>query len=374
MDSTELKRWFDDFLSRYDVESHQAVWQRHRATFLELWQNQILGQGPDPTSQADYDPIIRLLDINARGFRKDTDEAVARVGLRQGTWYRIFNNLREKENIRRTLNDIFRSHEDAALIALIDRLFTENERNKNGLTGRNANALNALLFLNNPDLFISSVSLSHRFQVIKAFDFGDLESYKTYGEKVIRSSRDIIAGFREKFSVEAAPRTISEFLYFPPIASYWKKEVEPQESQVEVAAPDASQAEFAIEKHLEDFLVANWEATELGRRFDLIEENGEIVSQQYRTDIGLIDLLVKDKRDGTYTVIELKKGQTSDDTVGQLARYMGWLKKHKASGAAVRGIVIAGNEDKRLKYALLAVPETELLLYRVNFVLQKPAD
>ena len=35
------------------------------------------------------------------------------------------------------------------------------------------------------------------------------------------------------------------------------------------------------------------------------------------------------KNNKNYVVIELKKNQTSDDTVGQLARYMGWIKEHK---------------------------------------------
>ena len=34
-------------------------------------------------------------------------------------------------------------------------------------------------------------------------------------------------------------------------------------------------SEFALEKHLEDFLVKNWKGTELGKRFDIYEEDGE---------------------------------------------------------------------------------------------------
>jgi len=45
---------------------------------------------------------------------------------------------------------------------------------------------------------------------------------------------------------------------------------------------------FALEKHLEDFLVQNWKSTDLGKRFDIYEEDGEIVGQQYPCDTGLI--------------------------------------------------------------------------------------
>ena len=32
---------------------------------------------------------------------------------------------------------------------------------------------------------------------------------------------------------------------------------------------------FALEKHLEDFLVRNWAQTELGRDYDVFEDDGE---------------------------------------------------------------------------------------------------
>ena len=91
------------------------------------------------------------------------------------------------------------------------------------------------------------------------------------------------------------------------------------------AVSDYAQGLFYMEKQLEDFLILNWENTELGKKYELIVEEGELISQQFRTDIGPIDILARDKRTGTYVVIELKKNQTSDDTVGQLARYMGWI-------------------------------------------------
>ena len=95
-----------------------------------------------------------------------------------------------------------------------------------------------------------------------------------------------------------------------------------------------------MEKQLEDFIIFNWDKTALGKRFDLIVEEGESVSQQYRTDIGRIDILARDKNSMSYVVIELKRDQSSDDTVGQLARYMGWIKENKKDDN-VKGIIIA---------------------------------
>ena len=50
-----------------------------------------------------------------------------------------------------------------------------------------------------------------------------------------------------------------------------------------------------MEKHLEEFLVQNWVQTELGRDFDIYEEDGEQVGQQYPSDTGPMDVLAISK-------------------------------------------------------------------------------
>jgi hypothetical protein len=151
------------------------------------------------------------------------------------------------------------------------------------------------------------------------------------------------------------------------ISNYYKKLV-----SIEIKDEDSvfNKGIFYMEKQLEDFIIHNWKNTELGKRFDLIIEDGVLVSQQYRTDIGIIDILAKDKETGCFVVIELKKNQTSDDTVGQITRYMGWVMKNK-SDKNVKGIIIAGEFDKKLEYALKAVSNIEVFLYKVNFRLNE---
>jgi hypothetical protein len=126
---------------------------------------------------------------------------------------------------------------------------------------------------------------------------------------------------------------------------------------------------FYMEKQLEDFIIHNWANTELGNSFDLIVEDGELMSQQFRTDIGPIDILAKDKKTGSHVVIELKRSQTSDDTIGQLARYMGWVTLNKKD-KDVKGIIIAGAYDEKLAYALKMIPNIEVFLYDVSFNLK----
>ena len=86
---------------------------------------------------------------------------------------------------------------------------------------------------------------------------------------------------------------------------------------------------FCTEKHLEDHIINNWDRTNFGKKYDLIVKEGKMISQQYRTDLGPIDILVKDKNEKNHVVIELKNGKGSDQTIGQLARYMGWIQEKK---------------------------------------------
>lgn len=133
---------------------------------------------------------------------------------------------------------------------------------------------------------------------------------------------------------------------------------------------DLSKGLFYMESQLEDFIIQNWDETEFGKKFDLIYEDGELKSQQYRTDIGRIDILAKDKADGAYVVIELKRNQTSDDTVGQVTRYMGWLEE-ELGASDVKGIIVAGKYDEKLYYAQKMLKNIEVFLYEVNFKLNE---
>ena len=123
---------------------------------------------------------------------------------------------------------------------------------------------------------------------------------------------------------------------------------------------------------MEEFLIGNWESTEIGKKYSLIySDDNELLSQQFKTDIGKIDILTRDKETDTYVVIELKRNQTSDDTIGQISRYMGWVKEKLANNNLVKGIIIGYENDEKLRYALKSVPNVELFLYRINFSLLK---
>lgn len=131
-------------------------------------------------------------------------------------------------------------------------------------------------------------------------------------------------------------------------------------------------AEFVMEKHLEDFLVQNWAQTELGKGYVVYEVDGERVGQQYQTDTGPIDILAISKDKKTLLVVELKKGRGSDVVVGQLLRYMGYVKEELAEeGQGVKGVIIALENDPKMRRALSIVPGIDFYHYEIRFKLVK---
>lgn len=129
---------------------------------------------------------------------------------------------------------------------------------------------------------------------------------------------------------------------------------------------------FALEKHLEDFLVANWAATELGKTHRIYEVDGEKVGQQYATDTGPIDILAISNDGSELLVVELKRGRASDSVVGQIQRYMGYVAQDLAEpGQTVRGVIIALEDDLKIRRALAVAPNIEFYRYEVNFKLHK---
>ena len=129
-------------------------------------------------------------------------------------------------------------------------------------------------------------------------------------------------------------------------------------------------AVFAMEKHLEDFLVSNWAQTELGRRYNIYSIDGEQVGQQFPSDTGPIDILAISKDGKELLVVELKKGRASDVVVGQIQRYMGYVLDELAEeNQTVKGVIIALDDDLRIRRALRVAQGIEFFRYQVSFTL-----
>jgi hypothetical protein len=110
-----------------------------------------------------------------------------------------------------------------------------------------------------------------------------------------------------------------------------------------------------LEGNLEEFVVQQLDAIEPGLR---------LVERQKSTSAGRLDLLCEDTS-GNYVVVELKRTQGTDQVVGQISRYMGWLMETYPE-KKIRGIIIVGKKDQALTYAAMAVPNVEIKKFKIQ--------
>lgn len=143
--------------------------------------------------------------------------------------------------------------------------------------------------------------------------------------------------------------------------------ITPPETEPDVEDP----SEFVLEKYLEDFIVSNFDTIFKGR-LRVFEDSEGNDGQQYATEIGPIDILAIEAKTRAFVIIELKKGRPSDRVVGQILRYMGWVKRNLCqNGQAVRGLVICRDHDPKLTYALEMTNNIDVRYYSVSFRLNE---
>lgn len=164
-------------------------------------------------------------------------------------------------------------------------------------------------------------------------------------------------------------------------------QVEETDSEVRLASPhtsmplvsevlgDGEDAEpastyFALEYQLRDFLAQNLEAIPVeGRRLRLYVDPTGRDGVEFPTAVGPIDILAIDDS-GSFFVFELKRAQSHDAAIGQLTRYMGWVKQTVGRNHPVHGVVVAKSITDKLRYAASVIPHVSLFEYQVEFHLR----
>lgn len=121
---------------------------------------------------------------------------------------------------------------------------------------------------------------------------------------------------------------------------------------------------FALEEHLQDFLIRN--LSTIKKHKLTLYDDGERKGKEYPTDVGPIDILTIDANKDFY-VFETKLSRGMDKALGQLLRYMGWVKINLAKGKNVYGIIVANKMDEKIKYAVEVTPNVSLCEYEMKF-------
>jgi predicted RNA-binding protein len=131
-----------------------------------------------------------------------------------------------------------------------------------------------------------------------------------------------------------------------------------------------SESEFALEAHLEEFIAQNWQRIDFGSKLTLFSVEDQS-GRQFPAGPWSIDFLCTDQDTGELVVIELKRGKSSDATVGQILRYISWVEENLAEQSqGTRGIIIAREIDDALKYSIRGLSQVSVLTYRVDFELR----
>lgn len=87
---------------------------------------------------------------------------------------------------------------------------------------------------------------------------------------------------------------------------------------------------------------------------------------EFPTAVGPIDVLAIDDS-GAFVVFELKRAPSSDHAIGQLSRYMGWVKQTIGKDRKVRGVIVAKTISDNLRYAVSVIPDVSLFEHENQF-------
>lgn len=143
-------------------------------------------------------------------------------------------------------------------------------------------------------------------------------------------------------------------------------ELSPTVEPPETAA--AASEEFAYEHDLRDYLARNLQIIEPSLKLYMDEG---ITGVEFPVGGRAIDILAVDSVGG-YVVIELKVSKGYDRVVGQLLRYVSWIKKnHAEPGQGVRGIIIAKEISEDLRLACSEVPSVSLYEYALSVAVKR---
>lgn len=138
-----------------------------------------------------------------------------------------------------------------------------------------------------------------------------------------------------------------------------------------VEVSDEAYSMFALEAHLRDYLAKKLPKLPGHDAPLTLYRTDDRDGVEFQTDVGPIDILATGN--GDFYVLELKVGRGPDAAMGQILRYMGWVKEHLAGERSVYGVIVASDIGQKLRYAASQVPNVRLMEYDLTVSLRSVA-
>ena len=214
-----------------------------------------------------------------------------------------------------------------------------------------------LPIFNDQDHFLSKL-------LISGFDTEStgLELYLEYNFKLFK--------VKEKLE-ESTGRTFQNFEFARLLYHAFPKEQTAKDGEPSKIDAAEEQTFEALEvQHYQSLLHRNFHR--LFPKLKYFDEEAQIPKNgQYDTQtVGIMDLLAVDDK-GDFLVIEIKR-QATDKTIGQILRYMGWIKEELSKdGQKVKRLVVAERKDIQLEFALKMIPDVKFMKLGLTITLEE---
>lgn len=225
-----------------------------------------------------------------------------------------------------------------------------------------------LLSLYYPDTFLPIFNDQEHY--LSKLLSGGLETEKTGLELYLENNYKLVT-IKKKLE-EVTNKTFQKYEFIELLYCAFPKE------QIKMDNKDALSSDSEFEQEFEALEVQHYQSL-LHRNFNRLfpnlkyfdEEEQRVRNGQYDTQtVGIIDILAIDEKNN-FKVIEIKR-KANDQTLGQILRYMGWVKEELCKdGQKVDGIIIGERKDLQLEFALKVVPNVKFIKLNLNITLEE---
>jgi len=347
--STDINRYFQAFKSAYletpKGKEHRSIYYKEREEVATVFQRikEKQERGEDITQDVLYKllPYVNNEPNRMRGYRVSNWGFIikdVKMWFEGAGWQQSENWSSVSQAIFKLINDLIKERKQQ----IIDN-FKQSEYS----TGFQAGMISPILFCLDAEFLPINNKTVDTVNFLSGTDLID-SRLENYLENIQRLKEFIKSLEIPEFSDYCVFDMFCHWMCDKKLGGYARGELGEEPPEIPLVS-------VSLEKDLRDHLAGNPTKIEKGLK---------LVGKEYPTDVGKIDILCEDRK-GNLVVIETKKGRESDKVVGQVLRYMGWLKKEK--GKNVRGIIITAEPDEKLDYAILPLPAVNIKYYRVKF-------